>query len=162
VPYSTLIDTTPAHDHLGDPGWVFIDCRFDIRNPTRGRQDYHTSHVRGAAYADLDQDLSGPIVPGRTGRHPLPDPESIVRVFSGWGIGPQTQVIAYDESTGAMAAARLWWLLKWAGHDAVAVLEGGFKAWTAARMPRGSGVESGPTTARFVAGVQARAGNGCA
>jgi len=150
VPYSTLIDTTAAHDHLKDPNWVFVDCRFDIRNTGRGPRDYQASHIRGAVYADLDQDLSGPIIPGRTGRHPLPEPESIVRVFSGWGIGPENQVIAYDESTGAMAAARLWWLLKWAGHDAVAVLDGGFKAWIAAGLPCGTGVESKPAS-RFVA-----------
>lgn len=148
--YSTLIGTTGARDHLRDPGWVFIDCRFDIRDPSRGPRDFHGSHIPGAVYADLDKDLSGPIVHGRTGRHPLPDPESIVRAFSLWGIGPQTQVIAYDESTGAMAAARLWWLLKWAGHDAVAVLEGGLKAWTEAGLPCESGAELRPA-GRFVA-----------
>ena len=150
MPHSTLFDAAAASDHLKDPGWVFIDCRFDIRNSARGRQDYRASHIRGAVYADLDQDLSGSIVPGRTGRHPLPDPESIVRIFSGWGIGPETQVIAYDEFSGAMAAARLWWLLRWAGHDAAAVLDGGFKAWTASGLPCGSGDES-RRTAGFVA-----------
>ena len=140
--HSTLIDTTTARAHLTDPGWVFVDCRFVIREPERGMRDYRASHIKGALYADLDKDLSGQIIPGRTGRHPLPSAETIVRTFSGWGIGPGTQVIAYDESTGAMAAARLWWLLKWAGHDAVAVLDGGLKAWTAAGLPCGSGVES--------------------
>lgn len=142
MPHTTLIDTTTARNHLTDPGWVFVDCRFVIREPERGQRDYRASHIQGALYADLDKDLSGQIVSGRTGRHPLPELEAIVRAFSGWGIGPGTQVIAYDESTGAMAAARLWWLLKWAGHDAVAVLDGGFKAWTAAGLPCGSGVES--------------------
>jgi thiosulfate/3-mercaptopyruvate sulfurtransferase len=74
----------------------------------------------------------------------LPEQESIVGVFSTMGIGPRTQVIAYDESTGAIAAARLWWLLKWAGHDAAAVLNGGFKAWTAAGLPCAAGIESRP------------------
>jgi thiosulfate/3-mercaptopyruvate sulfurtransferase len=142
MPYATLIDATTARAHLADPGWVFLDCRFVIREPERGQSDYRASHIQGALYADLDKDLSGQIIPGRTGRHPLPSAEAIVRTFSGWGIGPGTQVIAYDESTGAMAAARLWWLLRWAGHDAAAVLDGGLKAWTAAGLPCGSGVES--------------------
>ncbi|MGO9310422.1 MAG: sulfurtransferase [Spirochaetia bacterium] len=147
--YSALIDAKAAWEHARDPGWAFVDCRFDIRNPAQGLRDYRASHIPGAVYAHLDRDLSGPVVPGQTGRHPLPDPESIVRVFSGWGIDPGTQVIAYDESTGALAAARLWWLLKWAGHDAVAVLEGGFQAWTASGLPCGSGEES-RRAARFV------------
>ena len=150
MPFTTLIDTAAAHCSLTDPDWVFVDCRFVIRDTGRGQEDYLASHIQGAVFADLDKDLSGPIVPGRTGRHPLPDPQSIVRVFSRLGIGPNTQVIAYDESTGAMVAARLWWLLKWAGHDAVAVLDGGFKAWTAAGLPCTGGPESRPPT-RFAA-----------
>ena len=144
MPYSTLIDTATARKHQSDPDWVFVDCRFDIRDPARGRKDYNAAHIPGAVYADLDHDLSGHIVAGRTGRHPLPEPESIVKAFSGWGIGPRTQVIAYDESTGAMAAARLWWLLKWTGHDAVAVLDGGLMAWTKAGLSCGTGAESRP------------------
>lgn len=150
MPYTTLIDAAAARNHLADPDWVFVDCRFFIRDIERGPRDYRVSHIQGAVFADLDKDLSGPIVPGRTGRHPLPDRKSIVRVFSRLGIGPNTQVIAYDESTGAIAAARLWWLLKWAGHDAVAVLDGGLKAWTGAGLPCGSGPESRPPS-RFIA-----------
>ena len=142
MPYTTLIDAAAARAHRAEPGWVFVDCRFVIRDPARGRLDYLDSHIQGAVYADLDKDLSGPVVPGRTGRHPLPGADSLVRAFSEMGIGPETQVVAYDESTGAMAAARLWWLLKWAGHDAVAVLDGGFRAWTAAGMPCAAGSES--------------------
>ena len=140
--HTTLIDTAAARAHVADPDWLFVDCRFDIKDTARYARDYLVSHIKGAAYADLDKDMSGPIVPGRTGRHPLPEAESLVRVFGRLGIGPRTQVIAYDESTGAMAAARLWWLLKWAGHDAVAVLDGGFKAWVGAGLPCGSGPES--------------------
>jgi thiosulfate/3-mercaptopyruvate sulfurtransferase len=140
--YTTLIDAATAREHLEDPDWLFVDCRFDIRDTGRGPRDYGASHIPGAVYADLDKDLSGRIIPGRTGRHPLPDPASIVESFSGWGIVPRTQVIAYDESTGAIAAARLWWLLKWAGHDAAAVLDGGIKAWTLAGLPCSSGSES--------------------
>jgi len=139
--FTTLIDARSAGGHLGDSDWAFVDCRFDIRDPGRGPRDYRASHIPGAVYADLDHDLSSPRIPGRTGRHPLPDEDSIVQVFSRLGIGPETQVVAYDESTGALAAARLWWLLKWAGHDAAAVLDGGFAAWTGAGMPRAGGVE---------------------
>ncbi len=148
--YSTLVDAATARAHLADPDWVFVDCRFVIRDPGRGRQDYLASHIPGAVYADLDKDLSSPVVPGQTGRHPLPSTDSIVRAFSAMGIGPGTQVVAYDGSTGAMAAARLWWLLKWAGHDAVAVLDGGFTAWASAGMPCAGGLESRPP-AIFVA-----------
>jgi thiosulfate/3-mercaptopyruvate sulfurtransferase len=150
LPWTTLIDRDTARAHLADPDWAFVDCRYIIRDVERGPWDYRASHIKGAVYADLDRDLSGRIVPGRTGRHPLPEPEKLERVFSGLGIGPRTQVVAYDESTGAMAAARLWWLLKWAGHDAVAVLDGGFKAWTAAGLPCADGSESRPPS-RFVA-----------
>jgi thiosulfate/3-mercaptopyruvate sulfurtransferase len=148
--YTTLINASQAREHLEDPDWVFVDCRFDIRDTRRGARDCRASHIRGAVYADLDNDLSGTIVPGRTGRHPLPGQKSIVGVFSTMGIGPKTQVIAYDESTGAAAAARLWWLLKWAGHNAAAVLDGGIKAWTSAGLPCGTGVESRPRS-RFAA-----------
>ena len=133
--YTTLIGSQAAHVQGAGQDWLFVDCRFDIRDPQRGRRDYLVSHIPGAAYADLDRDMSGPAVPGRTGRRPLPEQESIVRFFSEMGIGAQTQVIAYDESSGAMAAARLWWLLKWAGHDAAAVLDGGLSAWTTAGLP---------------------------
>ncbi len=142
--HTTLIDTAAARAHMTDQDWVFVDCRFDIKDTARGPREYLVSHIRGAVYADLDKDLSGPAVPGLTGRHPLPDAETIVGVFGRLGIGPGTQVIAYDESTGAMAAARLWWLLKWAGHDAAAVLDGGFMAWTSAGLPCRSGAESRP------------------
>jgi thiosulfate/3-mercaptopyruvate sulfurtransferase len=140
--HTTLIDGAAAQAHITDRDWVFVDCRFDIKDAARGPREYRASHIQGAVYADLDKDLSGHVVPGRTGRHPLPDAESLVTVLGRLGIGPRTQVIAYDQSTGAMAAARLWWLLKWAGHDAAAVLDGGFEAWVRADLPCGSGPES--------------------
>jgi thiosulfate/3-mercaptopyruvate sulfurtransferase len=149
MPYTTIIDATHAREHLADPAWVFVDCRFDIRDRAWGRREYRVSHVAGAVFADLDRDLSGAAVPGKTGRHPLPEPAALVAVFSLWGIEKGTQVVAYDESTGAMAAARLWWLLRWAGHDAVAVLDGGLKAWTQAGFPCRAGEES-RAAARFV------------
>jgi thiosulfate/3-mercaptopyruvate sulfurtransferase len=133
--YETLIDPASAAGLLGTPGCLFVDCRFVMREPGQGEKEYRQSHIPGALFADLDRDLSGRSIPGRTGRHPLPARQDLARTFSLWGIGAETQVIAYDDSTGAMAAARLWWMLKWAGHDAVAVLDGGFQKWKAAALP---------------------------
>jgi thiosulfate/3-mercaptopyruvate sulfurtransferase len=95
------------------------------------------AHIPGARYADLDRDLSAPVGP-HTGRHPLPSPEVFAGRLGAIGIGDDTQVIAYDEVNGSVAA-RLWWMLRWLGHDAVAVLDGGLKAWTA----HGGALESG-------------------
>jgi thiosulfate/3-mercaptopyruvate sulfurtransferase len=133
--FQTIIGPGAAGELLGDPRCLFIDCRFVLREPERGEREYRESHIPGAVYAHLDRDLSGPAEKGRTGRHPLPDPRDMAKTFSRWGIGDSTQVIAYDDSTGAMAAARLWWMLKWAGHDAVAVLDGGLQMWKAAALP---------------------------
>jgi|SRR5579884_2669849 len=144
MPYTTLVSVSDAATHLGDPGWAFVDCRFVLGRPEHGREAYLARHIPGAVYADLERDLSGPAVAGRTGRHPLPDQAALDATFSRLGIGPETQVVAYDESTGAMAAARLWWLLRWASHDAVAVLDGGLSAWLAAGLPTASGEETRP------------------
>ena len=148
--YETVIDPLEAKDHLGDPSWLFVDCRFYIREPDRAELEYGQSHIAGAVYAHLDRDLSGPIIRGRTGRHPLPAPETFVGTLGSFGVDPETQVIAYDESTGAMTAARLWWLLKWAGHEAAAVLDGGFRRWSSLGLPCAGGVERRPAR-RFIA-----------
>ncbi len=150
--FETIIEPTDAFDHRESRDWVFVDCRFTIREPDRGEREYGKSHVVGAVYAHLDRDLSGPVITGATGRHPLPHPEALVSALGGLGIDGRTQVVAYDESTGAMAAARLWWLLKWAGHDAVAVLNGGLARWRSLGFPCASGAEHRPATvfdARF-------------
>jgi thiosulfate/3-mercaptopyruvate sulfurtransferase len=157
---STLIRATSAAAHLDDPGWVFVDCRFTLGQPDAGRTAYRTEHLPGAVYADLDRDLSGPITPGRTGRHPLPAPDALVATLSRLGIDAGTQVVTYDERTGGMAAARLWWLLRWAGHDAVAVLDGGLAAWRDAGLPTSAEpVEPTPRTftPRFRDGLTATA-----
>lgn len=139
--YTTLIGVGEAATYLDDPDYAFVDCRFVLAEPRKGREEYLSLHIRGAVYADLDRDLSGPIVPGRTGRHPLPSEAAFDAAMSRLGIDDRTQVVAYDESSGTMAAARLWWLLRWAGHDAVAVLDGGFRRWQAAGLPCSSGSE---------------------
>ncbi len=147
--YSTLITPAQLAAQLNDPACVVVDCRFALDDVDRGRRDYLAAHIPGAAYAHLDADLSGPKT-GRNGRHPLPDPDVLQRTLSRLGVGTGTQVVAYDEGSG-MYASRLWWLLRWMGHDAVAVLDGGIAAWTADGRPTSAGDES--RTARDFSGV---------
>lgn len=136
----TLISVSELCARCTDPGWIVVDCRFVLRDPDAGRLAYLEGHVPGAVYAHMDHDLSGPIVPGKTGRHPLPDPVALASRLSGWGVSNESRVVAYDDSGGSMAA-RLWWLLRWLGHDAAAVLDGGWQAWRAAGHPARSGDE---------------------
>lgn len=126
--FTTLITTDQLAAHLTDPGWVIFDCRFSLADAERGRRDYQASHIFKAIYAHLNDDLAGPINPGRTGRHPLPDLDAIGHFFSQSGLDQNSQVIAYDDAGGAMAA-RAWWLLRWLGHAAVAILDGGWPQW---------------------------------
>ncbi len=141
MPYDTLITAEALHAHLQDPDWVVVDCRFNLANHAQGRQDYIQEHIPGAVYAHLDDDLSGPIVKGVTGRHPLPSVEQAAAVFAALGIGAGAQVVTYDDR-GGMSSGRLWWMLRWLGHDAVAVLDGGWQAWQAAGYPTRSGEET--------------------
>lgn len=126
------------NQHLDDPQVVIIDCRFALMQPELGCQQYATEHIPGAFYLDLNRDLSSPIEP-HGGRHPLPDVASLAAKLSQMGVrselptGP-TLVVAYDDSRLAFAA-RLWWLLRYLGHDRVAVLDGGFSGWKAAGYP---------------------------
>jgi thiosulfate/3-mercaptopyruvate sulfurtransferase len=143
--YTTLIATDELAAHLDDPDWAVVDCRFSLQDPGQGRRAYQAGHIPGAVYAHLDEDLSGPVVPGRTGRHPLPEPELFAARLGRWGIGNTTQVVAYDDAGGAYAA-RLWWMLRWLGHEAVAVLDGGWSAWVAAGLPQRIGIETRPPT----------------
>jgi thiosulfate/3-mercaptopyruvate sulfurtransferase len=150
--YDTTINPSSAAEHLGDADWAFVDCRFSLSDTGRGEREYGEAHVAGAVYAHLDRDLSGPVVPGVTGRHPLPSRDSLIRTFGRLGISAGTQVVAYDEANGSLAA-RLWWLLRWAGHDAVAVLDGGFAAWRSRGLPRAGGPER-RAEAKFVANLR--------
>lgn len=136
--FGALIDGRSAVEHLNDETWLFVDCRFSLKDPGQGFRDYQKAHIPGAVYAHLDDDLSSKVILGKTGRHPLPKKDVFVETCSRWGIGKDTQVVAYDASAGQMAAARLWWLLKWAGHEAVAVLDGGFGIWLASGLPYSS------------------------
>lgn len=131
--YTTLVDPEVLKNHLDDPDWVIVDCRFNLADTEAGRRAYREGHVPGACYAHLDEDLSGPT--GLSGgRHPLPDPNRFAHTLGRWGIDENTQVVVYDDVGGGMAA-RLWWLLRWLGHKAVAVLNGGLPAWQQAGLP---------------------------
>jgi len=129
----TLIDAPTLRDRLGEDGLVVLDARFRLTEPSAGRALWAAGHVPGARYAHLDEDLSAPVT-GTTGRHPLPDPGALAGRLSAWGVGPGTSVVVYDDAGGAIAA-RAWWLLRWLGHDDVAVLDGGIAAWEAAGGP---------------------------
>ncbi len=132
--FKTLISSAQLAEHLDDEDWVVVDCRFSLDNVQWGRGEFTTSHIVGAVYAHLDEDLSGPVIRGKTGRHPLPDVDALSGTLSRWGIDNGVQVVAYDDSGGAIAA-RLWWLLRWSGHDRVAVLDGGWQGWLATESP---------------------------
>jgi len=119
-----------THDLQSKP--VIVDCRFSLGDRHAGAQAYAAAHIPGAVFADLELDLSGPVIPGKTGRHPLPDPGLLADKLGRWGIFSDTQVIAYDD-TASSFAARLWWLLGWLGHSKRAVLDGGWDAWQRAR-----------------------------
>lgn len=137
---------------LGNPYRVVVDCRFDLRDPDAGRRQYEEGHIPGAVYLDLDQDLAGPVGPG-TGRHPLPDVAKIATTLGELGIGNEHRIVVYDNSHGALAA-RAWWVLRWLGHDAVFLLDGGFTNWQRLGLP----VEAGHVerdTGTFVANPRA-------
>jgi thiosulfate/3-mercaptopyruvate sulfurtransferase len=124
---TTLVDTETLARHLDDPRWVVFDCRFTLTDPEAGRRAYAAGHIPGARYAHLEEDLSRAVT-STTGRHPLPDPDVLSRKLGDWGVDESKQVVVYDGSFGAMAA-RLWWLLRWLGHEACALLDGGFPKW---------------------------------
>ncbi|WP_374586130.1 sulfurtransferase [Pseudoduganella sp.] len=135
--HTTLIDANTLSQHLTDPQWVILDCRHDLLNPDFGRNAFAEGHIQNAQFANIDTDLSGPKTGADgvfRGRHPLPERARLLETLRAWGINDDTQVVAYD-AHGGMYAARLWWLLRWIGHSAVAVLDGGLAAWNAAGLP---------------------------
>ena len=135
--FRTLIDAGSLQALLGTPQLVLIDCRFDLMHPAAGRQAFLEAHIPGARHADLNHDLAAPIG-ADTGRHPLPAPAAFAATLTRLGITNACQVIAYDDANGSFAA-RLWWMLRWVGHDAVAVLDGGYQAWRKLGGPLQSG-----------------------
>jgi thiosulfate/3-mercaptopyruvate sulfurtransferase len=138
--FTALIGAADLRDLVGKPDIAVIDCRFDLMNPEGGRRAYLEGHIPGARYADLNRDLSAPIT-ATSGRHPLPNPGDFADTLALLRIGRATRVIAYDDSAGAFAA-RLWWMLRWVGHSAAAVLDGGIKAW----VSEGGALQSGEET----------------
>ena len=137
---SQIISADELHRHINDENWRVIDCRFDLSDSGAGHKSYLAGHIPGAAFADLNDDLAAPTGPG-TGRHPLPSPESAAAFFESIGVGSSTRVVVYDSANGAMAA-RAWWMLRWLGHDAVCLLDGGYAAWTEPGYPVNAGTET--------------------
>lgn len=134
--YTTLISAAELSQKVLEPNWIVLDCRHDLTNPDAGRTAYIAGHIPNAQHAHLDTDLSDKR-PGPSGeflgRHPLPQREDFLVTLRAWGVNQDSQVVAYD-AQGGMFAARLWWMLRWAGHEAVAVLDGGLPAWSEAGM----------------------------
>jgi thiosulfate/3-mercaptopyruvate sulfurtransferase len=139
-------------EHLDDPQLIIVDCRFSLADPQLGKRQYEVSHIKGSYYLDLNQDLSSPI--GKHGgRHPLPNPNNLANKLSAIGVNSQkTLVVAYDDSRFAFAS-RLWWLLRYLGHEQVAVLDGGFAGWKQAGYPI-TDVISQPQKATFIPQVK--------
>jgi thiosulfate/3-mercaptopyruvate sulfurtransferase len=136
-----LVSVDDLARHLDDPGVVIADVRWVLGQPGAGRLKYDTGHIPGAIYLDTDVDLVGPEGPGR---HPLPDPAVFAQRLAAAGIGDETFVVAYDD-VGGWVAARLWWMLDDLGHSNVAVLDGGWQAWTAAGLPTDAVEPEAPT-----------------
>lgn len=144
--FSTLLSPEQLAAHIDDPSWRVFDCRHDLAKPAAGEQAYREAHIRNALFLHLDRDLSGPAT-GRNGRHPLPDPAVLAAKLARCGVSNASQVVAYDDA-GGVYAVRLWWLLRWLGHDKVAVLDGDLTAWQRAGYPVTQDVPT-PKPAKF-------------
>jgi thiosulfate/3-mercaptopyruvate sulfurtransferase len=125
--FTTLVDTDTLFRQLDDSCWIVFDTRFVLSDADAGERAYAAGHIPGARYANLDKDLSAPQATN-SGRHPLPNPGTLAEKLGQWGVDKNKQVVVYDDACGAMAA-RLWWLMRWLGHEAVAVLDGGLHKW---------------------------------
>lgn len=144
---NTIVTPEWLAAHLGEPNLVIADCRFTLGKPDAGLQAYRQGHIPGAVYFDLDRDLAGP-AGEHGGRHPLPDPDVFAARLGAAGIGDGVTVVAYDDPTDMCAAARLWWMLRYFGHDQVLLLDGGFPAWAAQGRPVTAEVST-PTPCTF-------------
>ncbi len=135
MPLAQLLSADQLHTRLDDPALVILDCRFALDAPDYGARSYAEGHIPGARFADLEQDLSGPVIKGVTGRHPLPNASDLLEKLHAWGVNDDSQIVLYDDAPGAFAA-RAWWLLAWLGkHEGVYLLDGGLKAWKEAGLP---------------------------
>ena len=142
--FTTLVDVATLAAHLDDPAWLVVDVRHQLADTAYGERSYAAGHLPGAVFLHCDRDLSGPMT-GRNGRHPLPAPERLAALFGRVGITAVTQVVVYDDAQG-MIAGRLWWLLRWLGHDRVALLDGGLQAWQAANGELSTALPARPAT----------------
>ena len=136
--FSTIISCAELSGHLNDPDWRVFDCRHQLSDTGYGERAYAEGHLPGAFFMHLDRDLSGPMT-GQNGRHPLPDPQRLVDRLSAAGVSDTTQVVVYDDA-GGMIAVRLWWLLRWLGHERVALLDGGINQWIKEGRPQNKDV----------------------
>ncbi|MGH8670943.1 MAG: sulfurtransferase [Burkholderiales bacterium] len=146
--FSTLVSSAQLTRHLDDPDWIVFDCRHSLTQAGWGKRAYDEMHIPGAFFLDLDADLSA-TPNGNNGKHPLPDPEDFAIKLSAVGLDAGKQAVAYDDA-GATFAARLWWMLRWLGHERVAVLDGGWRKWLREDLPV-KATPSAPKPARFVA-----------
>ena len=149
--YSTLVSAATLRAHLTDPDWVVFDLRHDLADPDAGEAAYRASHIPGARFLHLDRDLSAAKT-GRNGRHPLPTPDEFAALLSRHGVRATTQIVAYD-AHGGMYASRLWWMARWIGHEAAAVLDGGVLAW----LKHGGELDALPPTPRSQGDLRAKA-----
>ena len=145
----TLIDVQTLASLIGASDVLVVDCRHDLADPARSEREYVQGHILGAVYADLNRDLSDLSKQG-LGRHPLPDATAFSAALGRWGWTPDTPVVAYDSANGALAAARLWWMLRLVGARNVGVLDGGLQAWTAAGLPLNADIPQRTPTKVFV------------
>lgn len=146
--YQTIISVGDLNKNINNQDWFVFDCRFLLKDLEGGLKKFNQGHIPGAQYADMDKDLASAMT-ATSGRHPLPNPDKLIHKLQSWGINNSSQIICYDDMSGAFAA-RMWWLLKWLGHEDVAVLDGGIDNWTTSGLaletdmkPRGAGAFSG-------------------
>ena len=142
MPFTNLASTKNLEENLSS--WRVFDCRHDLAKPELGAEQYREGHIPGALFAHLDRDLSGP-KSGKNGRHPLPDPATFIACLGRQGLEREDQVVCYDEGSGTMAS-RLWWMLRWVGHEAAAVLDGGLAKWCKEGRPLSTGIARFPAT----------------
>ncbi len=145
--YQTIISVDDLNKNLSNENWFIFDCRFLLKDPKGGVDKFNQGHIPGAQFADMDQDLSSPMTQS-SGRHPLPDPNEFINKLRAWGVSNNSQIICYDGISGAFAA-RMWWLLRWLGHQDVAVLDGGVEKWSEKGLPLETEVQT-RTTGAFV------------
>ena len=131
--FTTVVSTEQLAQQLDDPDWIVFDCRFTLTNTEAGRSAYRQGHIPGARYVHLDEDMSSAITPA-SGRHPLPEVQVLADKLSRWGVDSRKQVVVYDDSFGSMAV-KMWWLLRWLGHDNVALLNGNWQLWVKHKLP---------------------------